>query len=130
MTNSPSSAPAKTPIFLLKTKSTPHDGYEEYFSTSGHYDPSFVPVLEHRFLEANLRRVRDLFVSGSIGEQYGGLIFTSQRAVEGFARVIMDEVGGMFLFSPSLWDFFRMKEGLSTGRTYYGHQLLLLFLEF
>ncbi|KKZ66186.1 uroporphyrinogen-III synthase [[Emmonsia] crescens] len=93
MTNSPSSAPAKTPIFLLKTKSTPHDGYEDYFSTSGHYDPSFVPVLEHRFLEANLRRVRDLFVSGSIGEQYGGLIFTSQRAVEGFARVIMDEVG-------------------------------------
>ncbi|OJD15813.1 hypothetical protein AJ78_03955 [Emergomyces pasteurianus Ep9510] len=93
MTNPPSGTPAKTPIFLLKTKSTPHDGYEEYFSASGHYDPSFVPVLEHRFLEANLRRVRDLFVSGNIGKLYGGLIFTSQRAVEGFARVIMNEVG-------------------------------------
>ncbi|OAX83139.1 hypothetical protein ACJ72_02498 [Emergomyces africanus] len=93
MTNPASSAPAKTPIFLLKTKSTPHDGYEEYFSVSGQYDPSFIPVLEHRFLEANLQRVRDLFVSGSIGKLYGGLIFTSQRAVEGFARVIMDEVG-------------------------------------
>ncbi|KLJ07797.1 uroporphyrinogen-III synthase [Blastomyces silverae] len=93
MTNPPSNTPAKTPIFLLKTKSTPHDGYEEYFSASGYYDPTFVPVLEHRFREASLRRVRDLFVSGKIGEQYGGLIFTSQRAVEGFARIIMDEVG-------------------------------------
>ncbi|PGG95711.1 uroporphyrinogen-III synthase [Blastomyces parvus] len=93
MTNPPSNAPAKTPIFLLKTKSTPHDAYEEYFSASGSYDPTFVPVLEHKFREASLRRVRDLFVSGKIGEQYGGLIFTSQRAVEGFARIITDEVG-------------------------------------
>ncbi|PGH10212.1 hypothetical protein AJ79_05466 [Helicocarpus griseus UAMH5409] len=83
----------KTPVFLLKTKSTPHDGYEEYFSASGHYEPSFVPVLEHRFRDASLRRVRDLFVSGEIGEQYGGLIFTSQRAVEGFSRIIREEVG-------------------------------------
>ncbi|EQL29418.1 uroporphyrinogen-III synthase [Blastomyces dermatitidis ATCC 26199] len=84
---------SKTPIFLLKTKSTPQDGYEEYFSASGCYDPIFVPVLEHKFRNASLRRVRDLFVSGKIREQYGGLIFTSQRAVEGFARIIMDEVG-------------------------------------
>ncbi|OJD20859.1 hypothetical protein ACJ73_07804 [Blastomyces percursus] len=93
MTNPPSNAAAKTPIFLLKTKSTPHDGYEEYFSASGYYDPIFVPVIEHKFRDASLRRVRDLFVSGKIGEQYGGLIFTSQRAVEGFAKIIMDEVG-------------------------------------
>src|SRR5881398_1848841 len=75
----------KTPVFLLKTKSSPHDGYEEYFSVSGRYDPIFVPVLEHRFHDANLRTVRDLFISGAVGREYGGLIFTSQRAVEGFA---------------------------------------------
>ncbi|EEH22278.2 hypothetical protein PABG_04489 [Paracoccidioides brasiliensis Pb03] len=93
MTNAHPSLPAKTPIFLLKTKSTPHDGYEEYFSASGRYDPSFIPVLEHRFRDKSLRRIRDLFVSGDINDQYGGLIFTSQRAVEGFARVIQEEVG-------------------------------------
>ncbi|KAK2781946.1 hypothetical protein FQN52_001256 [Onygenales sp. PD_12] len=79
------------PIFLLKTKSTPHDGYSEYFSKT--YNPLFVPVLEHRFRTQNLHRVRDLFVSGAISKLYGGLIFTSQRAVEGFARVLGEEVG-------------------------------------
>lgn len=106
MMNTPSSTPAKTPIFLLKTKSTPHDGYEEYFSASGQYDPIFVPVLEHRFREASLRRVRDLFVSGNIGKKYGGLIFTSQRAMEGFARVITNEVGGMYALYLPLSQYF------------------------
>jgi len=99
-------SPHKTPIFLLKTKSSPHDGYEEYFSASGRYDPIFIPVLEHRFRDANLRTVRDLFVSGAVGREYGGLIFTSQRAVEGFARVIREEVGSMFpYFLPLLSPF-------------------------
>lgn len=87
---------SKPPIFLLKTKSTPHDGYEEYFSSRG-YNPTFVPVLEHRFHDENLRIVKDLFLSGQLdegsGRKYGGLIFTSQRAVEAFAR-IMEEIGG------------------------------------
>ncbi|KMU76305.1 hypothetical protein CISG_01040 [Coccidioides immitis RMSCC 3703] len=63
------------PVLLLKTKSTPHDGYEEYFSSSTRrysYKPIFVPVLEHW--------------------KYGGLVFTSQRAVEGFSRMIAEEV--------------------------------------
>ncbi|KAK2802138.1 hypothetical protein FQN50_007503 [Emmonsiellopsis sp. PD_5] len=80
------------PIFLLKTKSTPHDGYSEYFSSKS-YNPLFIPVLEHKFNTQNLHRVRDLFVSGDIYKLYGGLIFTSQRAVEGFARVLGEEVG-------------------------------------
>lgn len=84
----------KSPVFLLKTKNTPHDGYDEYFSSTGRYEPSFIPVLEHRFNDANLDIVRDLFVSGQICEKYGGLIFTSQRAVEGFTRMIKSEVGG------------------------------------
>ncbi|KAL1964012.1 hypothetical protein VTN77DRAFT_7558 [Rasamsonia byssochlamydoides] len=118
----------KPPIFLLKTKSSPTDGYEEYFrrtstsdcsgngsdsgsgsfSSSG-YEPIFIPVLEHRFNAANLQRLKEYFVtegaflddqSPAKGEKgrngrrrYGGLIFTSQRAVEGFAKVLVDEVG-------------------------------------
>lgn len=103
------------PILLLKTRSSPHDGYEDLFSQ--HYDPTFVPVLEHRFHTGNLNKVRDLFVSGAFGDttpndqisgngnsnsnetehenrKYGGLIFTSQRAVEGFAKMIEDEKDG------------------------------------
>ncbi|KAF7155171.1 hypothetical protein CNMCM5623_006598 [Aspergillus felis] len=89
------SSTSTTPILLLKTKSTPHDGYEEFFSAHG-YNPAFVPVLEHHFNQTNLRTVKDLFTSGSLnagpGRKYGGLIFTSQRAVEGFARLITTEV--------------------------------------
>ncbi|GIC87714.1 uroporphyrinogen-III synthase HEM4 [Aspergillus udagawae] len=98
MTTSPSysfSSSSATPILLLKTKSTPHDGYEEFFSAHG-YNPAFVPVLEHHFNQTNLRTVKDLFTSGSLNagpeRKYGGLIFTSQRAVEGFARLVTTEV--------------------------------------
>ncbi|PGH26612.1 hypothetical protein AJ80_01741 [Polytolypa hystricis UAMH7299] len=94
-----SPTPAPPPIFLLKTKSTPHDNYEEYFSSNNStsytykYTPTFVPVLEHHFRTENLAKVRDLFVEGKIGEKYGGLIFTSQRAVEGFSRMVREDVG-------------------------------------
>ncbi|KAM0109017.1 hypothetical protein ACP6JB_005161 [Aspergillus fumigatus] len=98
MTTSPSyafSSSSATPILLLKTKSTPHDGYEEFFSAHG-YNPAFVPVLEHHFHQTNLHTVKDLFTSGSLNagprRKYGGLIFTSQRAVEGFARLVTSEV--------------------------------------
>ncbi|KAI9932726.1 hypothetical protein ASPWEDRAFT_22493 [Aspergillus wentii DTO 134E9] len=90
-----SSSPA-TPILLLKTKSSPHDGYEEFFSARG-YNPTFIPVLEHHFNEANLQTVKQLFQSGDLnegpGRKYGGLIFTSQRAVEGFANLLNSEIG-------------------------------------
>jgi uroporphyrinogen-III synthase len=102
MTTSPSyafSSSSATPILLLKTKSTPHDGYEEFFSAHG-YNPAFVPVLEHHFHQTNLHTVKDLFTSGSLNagprRKYGGLIFTSQRAVEGFARLVTSEVDGTY----------------------------------
>lgn len=85
---------SKSPIFLLKTKNTPQDGYEEYFSANSQYNPIFVPVLEHSLNAINLNKVRDLFISGDITRQYGGLVFTSQRAVEGFRKIIQEEVGG------------------------------------
>ncbi|CAI7572442.1 unnamed protein product [Penicillium glandicola] len=85
-----------TPILLLKTKSSPQDAYEDFFSAQN-YTPTFIPVLEHRFLKNNLTQVRDLFNNGAFDNnaptprKYGGLIFTSQRAVEGFAQMIEDE---------------------------------------
>jgi uroporphyrinogen-III synthase len=95
----------QVPILLLKTKSTPHDGYEEYFSAvegkdeKWSFQPSFVPVLEHKFQEEALATVRDLLerkdISKNAGAKYGGLIFTSQRAVEAFAGIVER---GMFLW--------------------------------
>jgi hypothetical protein len=86
---------------------------EFYLSTQSHgYDPVFVPVLSHRMHAENLARVESFFTShqthqthqnddgddeeekaevGSfIGENptYGGMIFTSQRAVEAFRDVL------------------------------------------
>lgn len=90
-----------TPILLLKTKSSPHDGYEDFFSAQN-YTPTFIPVLEHRFLKNNLTQVRDQFRTGAFNtnastpRKYGGLIFTSQRAVEGFAQMIEDEKDGTY----------------------------------
>lgn len=85
------------PVLLLKTKSTPYDGYDEYFSSASsssslacQYDPRFIPVLEHKFHDPNLATVKELCVSGSLAQRYGGLIFTSQRAVEGFAGAVRD----------------------------------------
>ncbi|KAK5171659.1 hypothetical protein LTR04_000024 [Oleoguttula sp. CCFEE 6159] len=89
--------PSPTPVLLLKTKSTPTDGYEEYFSAAdnGRYQPIFVPVLEHRFREEALASIVAAVYEGGFGgrrgkrpAKWGGIIFTSQRAVEAFAGVI------------------------------------------
>lgn len=89
----------KISVLLLKTKSVPADGYEEYFATldAGRYAPIFVPVLEHRFNEVALRKITTLIADGGFvccaapkeaEEIYGGVIFTSQRAVEAFANIV------------------------------------------
>ncbi|KAK3346247.1 tetrapyrrole biosynthesis, uroporphyrinogen III synthase [Lasiosphaeria hispida] len=90
--------PPKTPIFLLKTRSTPGDAYEELFSTSADdgfdFEPIFVPVLEHRFDEVGMATVRNLLRDQLIGRawdsHYGGLVFTSQRAVEAFTALVRE----------------------------------------
>lgn len=96
----------KIPVLLLKTKSVPNDGYEEYFSAAEQAcDPVFVPVLEHKFEEDGMQRVRDLVRNRAIGKdgQYGGLIFTSQRAVEAFTKIVGEGPGKIPIlsFSPS-----------------------------
>ncbi|PWY94436.1 tetrapyrrole biosynthesis, uroporphyrinogen III synthase [Aspergillus sclerotioniger CBS 115572] len=78
-------------ILLLKTKSIPNDGYDEFF-IQNNYTPTFIPVLEHHFHVPNLQSIRSQLTSGALipgpGRKYGGLIFTSQRAVEAFASVL------------------------------------------
>ncbi|KAF1979942.1 tetrapyrrole biosynthesis, uroporphyrinogen III synthase [Bimuria novae-zelandiae CBS 107.79] len=83
----------KIPVLLLKTKSAPTDAYEECFNAldDGKYEPIFVPVLEHRFKQAALDQVYQHIIDRAfIGDRpkYGAIIFTSQRAVEAFARIV------------------------------------------
>lgn len=96
------------PILLLKTRSQPDDTYEEYFSnlqapatatnTSGPlFQPLFVPVLEHKQNEVTLKKLSHLVKTRTLKEQYGGMIFTSQRAVEAWADTVLaveDEITG------------------------------------
>lgn len=79
----------RIPILLLKTKSVPDDGYQDYFSSSS-FLPTFVPVLEHNANSTNLGKVHSLLLERELTSQYGGMIFTSQRAVEGFASVVKE----------------------------------------
>lgn len=94
------------PVYLLKTRSSPDDAYEEYFTEleDGKYRPIFVPVLEHMFRDDALRTLRRsaerfAFAGGSEADvrrkatnnpakKYGGIIFTSQRAVDAFTTVV------------------------------------------
>ncbi|KAL4990347.1 tetrapyrrole biosynthesis, uroporphyrinogen III synthase [Aspergillus falconensis] len=84
-------APYPRHILLLKTKSSPHDGYEEFFS-SAQTKSTFIPVLSHNFHTKNLSSIKNLIENGSLvpgpDRRYGGLIFTSQRAVEAFAETL------------------------------------------
>ena len=81
--------PTAIPLLLLKTRTTPIDTYETHFSrSSSPFTPTFIPVLEHQPNEQNLARIKELLRERRLTEEYGGVIFTSQRAVEGFARVV------------------------------------------
>ena len=101
----------KVKLFLLKTRSTPHDVYEDYFSTPRRLNgttavPIFVPVLEHTLLDEGLNHVRQLLKEKKInasGEEgtYGGAIFTSQRAVEAFAKLVAEGIRpSIFVSAP------------------------------
>src|ERR1700712_4016823 len=88
----------KTPVLLLKTESIPHDGYQEYFNSeeNGDYRPIFVPVLQHQVRDEALKVIENLITSEAFKDtaaskrRYGGIIFTSQRAVEAFIKVIKE----------------------------------------
>lgn len=87
----------RIPVLLLKTKSGPSDDYEEHFQSFKErgYIPDFIPVLEHKFRADALEEIRELIIQkafavssdASSATRYGGIIFTSQRAVEAFTKV-------------------------------------------
>lgn len=90
------SSSSPVPVLLLKTKSTPGDAYEELLSAPAHdgftFAPHFVPVFLHNFDDAGMSHVRQLLHERKIGtrpdDRYGGFIFTSQRAVEAFTKLV------------------------------------------
>lgn len=96
------------PILLLKTQSGPNDAYLELFSKphgpsgSRHFSPSFVPVLRHHFRDEEMDRVRSLLrdrkISRAEDAAFGGMIFTSQRAVEAFASLVEEGKDGKLAY--------------------------------
>ena len=88
----------EVPVLLLKTRSMPNDGYEDHLSQSiaaVKFLPTFIPVLEHRFRQDALQQITDLIRSSGLSLRpentrlkYGGVIFTSQRAVEVFSEIV------------------------------------------
>lgn len=125
-----------TLVLLLKTKSTPNDGYEEQFSptnTGGFFDSTFVPVLEHNYLDNGLSVVEELLrrqqIGISEGMKYGGLIFTSQRAVEVFSRLV-DEGKGMISTSCSAERILMIyQQAMNHGHIYRMYRFILLDLQ-
>lgn len=92
----------KVPVLLLKTRSSPGDSYEDLFSETSaagaSFTPQFVPVLLHQFQDEGMKKVSEVLREGRIGNkehhEYGGLIFTSQRAVEAFVKLVQDGKDG------------------------------------
>ncbi|KAK2015353.1 uroporphyrinogen-III synthase HemD [Colletotrichum eremochloae] len=98
MPSSPSLA--KVPVLLLKTRSLPGDAYEDLFCRKDNgldFEPTFVPVLHHSFQEKGMATIRDVLhrrgVNAGTNGSYGGLIFTSQRAVEAFSSLVAEKEG-------------------------------------
>ncbi|KAF5724988.1 uroporphyrinogen-III synthase [Fusarium mundagurra] len=97
-TNSAAEQASKIPVLLLKTRSSPGDSYEDLFLESNingsGFAPQFVPVLLHQFHSDGMNEVAALLRDRRIGNQehheYGGLIFTSQRAVEALVKLVKD----------------------------------------
>lgn len=87
----------KIPVLLLKTRSLPVDTYEELFNAapstptdiaSFTYKPEFIPVLEHTQDGASLSQLSELLRTGQLKRKHGGMIFTSQRAVEAWIDIV------------------------------------------
>ena len=125
-------AESRVPILFLKTKSTPTDAYEDLFNQQPvdrcHFEPQFVPVLRHSFKDGGVAKVdaalRGREISNKVGAAYGGMIFTSQRAVEAFAAIV--EKGKGLYFPPQMvlsvvtceWWLTDVAQATRRGRTY------------
>ncbi|KAG0637093.1 tetrapyrrole biosynthesis, uroporphyrinogen III synthase [Tuber brumale] len=81
------------PILFLKTRSQPHEQYDEYFTSSplddAVFKPVFIPVLKHHHV--NLDNLKTHLIDKSDPtdpNSYGGLVITSQRTVEALSSII------------------------------------------
>ncbi|RKF54275.1 Uroporphyrinogen-III synthase [Erysiphe neolycopersici] len=86
-------------IIFLKSKNITDDRFQKQFSVIKNgikFDTCFVPVIEHKFKEAEINFLRKILhrrrIGKEIGSKYGGLIFTSQRAVEAFASLVLEGI--------------------------------------
>lgn len=91
------------PVLLLKTKSHPIDTYNEILAKESdftgdekndnrrslpRFQPIFIPVLEHSPVTTAVSDLERKLEDGQLKREYGGMIFTSQRAVEAWAEVV------------------------------------------
>lgn len=106
MTDPSASSPvAAIPVLLLKTASVPTDAYHQLLSSSApitdlatgpgpgpQFVPRFLPVFLHRFRPEATSWLEELLRQRRIGDghdcTFGGLVFTSQRAVDAFRSVL------------------------------------------
>jgi uroporphyrinogen-III synthase len=107
-------------VLLIKNKSRPTDLYEKILSPT--YKPVFVPCLSHQIITRAISKLDKLMESGSFSPQshvpleelvlgrslshsprYGGIIFTSQRAVEAFAmtKLKLDQNTVFYVVGPA-----------------------------
>jgi Uroporphyrinogen-III synthase HemD len=78
------SAP-KIPIQLSKPSQRPMTATKNILHPDLTLRPVFVPVLKYRPNAENLDKVKGWLQDGQLRERYGGMVFTSHRAVEAFA---------------------------------------------
>lgn len=117
----------KIPVLLLKTRSSLTDAYEDTLKCyvpdggdiiGGGYEPCFVPVLQHRFNTHGLSTIKSLLrdqkiSSSAHGAEYGGMIFTSQRAVEAFAHQVQGSKGTLLVPAPHTSSCTHLSLGIS-----------------
>ena len=92
-----SAVPSNKAIFLLKTPSksytnnqpTLNDPYSTLLSESS-YSTRFIPVLSHRIDPENAKQLASLLSNPVPLASYGGLIITSQRAVEALDHTLQE----------------------------------------
>ncbi|PUU80048.1 tetrapyrrole biosynthesis, uroporphyrinogen III synthase [Tuber borchii] len=81
------------PILFLKTRSLPHEQYNEFFASNpldnAVFTPLFIPVLKHHHVNLdNLKTHLITKFDSADPDSYGGLVITSQRTAEALSSII------------------------------------------
>lgn len=81
------------PILFLKTRSQPHEQYNEFFASNpldnAVFKPFFIPVLKHHHVNLdNLKTHLITKFDSADPASYGGLVITSQRTAETLSSII------------------------------------------